>query len=70
MKKKRSESQKVKDARYLRAQRLGIAFQQWAKLAEQKLYPKSLHQIALAALEREYKLGRRASSGAHQETPK
>lgn len=55
-----SESWKVTDARYQRAQRLGIAFQQWTKLAEQRLYPKSLHEIALAALEREYRLGQRS----------
>lgn len=50
-------SEKVKAARDRRASRLADAVTEWQQLASQNQWPRSLHGILLAALEREYALG-------------
>lgn len=59
---KGAESVNVKDARYRRASRLADAVMEWRSLAERSSYPRSLVEILSLALEREYKLGRKAES--------
>lgn len=48
-----SESERTKDLRRNRAIKLCAAFQEWAKLAKQQQYPRSLVDICVSALERE-----------------
>lgn len=55
----KAESAKVKDARDHRASKLGTAIMEWQVLAAQRRYPRSLHDIVLGALQREYRLGQK-----------
>jgi hypothetical protein len=59
-KQKRGESAKVRDARWRRAQELGIQVQRGQQLAAERLYPRSLMDICTTALEREYQLRKRS----------
>jgi hypothetical protein len=52
-----SETQQVKEARWRRAKKLADAMLDWQELAKQDQYPRSLVDICVAALSREYRLG-------------
>ena len=54
----RQESQKSKEARARRAEKLCDAVLIWRRLAANGQYPRSLHHILRKALAREYALGK------------